>query len=237
MLVPYVVAGSLGIAGLAIAIQLGTAPEPFARPSALVIAVGVVMFTVIAISGLLINRGKWSRVLSIVVCGGVLVLAGLASVTLWSLVAIVGALGALLGLSGRWLTGWLRPRPSATGPGTRVVFLVLGTLGLVPAVGIASPAGLETGHGILGAAGVLLAWGYSKANVWALWGLRLVLPLAAIPAIVTSPPAGAVFLAVYVAALTVLAWTADARIAVTPTYDRLPGPRYGIADPSEETSA
>ena len=39
---------------------------------------------------------------------------------------------ALLGLSGRWLDGWIRKRPSAEGPGPKVMALVLGLLGLVP---------------------------------------------------------------------------------------------------------
>lgn len=236
MTVPYIVAGALGLSTLAMAVHLGGAPEPFALSSAIVVAVGIVLFSVIAASGLLINRGRWSRVVSIVVAAAILVLAAVTEPGPWSILAVAASLVALFGLTGRWLSGWLRPRPSATGPGTKVVSLLLGTVALVPAVGIASPAGLETGHGILGAAGVLLAWGYSKAHQWALWGLRLVLPFVAIPAIVSSPPAGALLLAGQVGVLTGLAWTREARIAVSPVYDEPPGPRRGSPRSSGRSS-
>lgn len=229
MRVPISVAASLAASGLAFAAHLALAPEPFAASSGLVVAVGIVIFTVIAVIGLLINRGKWSRVLSIVLVAGILGLGAVTEPTVWALLGVGTALGALFGLTGRWLSGWIRPRPSATGPGPRVVMLVLGLLALVPAVGVAAPAGLAAGHGVLGAGGVLLAWSYSKAQPWALWALRLGLPIAAVPAVLAGPPGGSVLLGLMAAALTALAWTEDARLAVTPIFDRPPGPRRGTA--------
>ena len=112
MRVPYVVAASLGLAGLAIAIHLPQTSEPFALSSALVIAVGLVVFVVIAVSGLLINRGRWSRILGLAVVTAVLLLTALTEWSPWSVVAMAAALTALFGLSGRWLSGWIRPRPA-----------------------------------------------------------------------------------------------------------------------------
>ncbi len=229
MPVPYIVAAALGAAGLATALHLAGAPDPFSASSALVLAVAIVLFTIIATSGLLINRGRWARVLSLCVVTGFLSVAAITALRPLSIVSVVLALLALFGLVGRWLDGWIRLRPSATGPGPRVAGLLLGTLALVPAVAVAAPSGLEAGHGVLGSAAVVLAWGYGKARTWALWGLRLALPLLAVPAMLAGPVAGSVLLGAHTGVLVALAWTAEARLAVTPVFDRPPGPRRGSA--------
>ena len=135
----------------------------------------------------------------------------------------------LIGLAGPWLDGWIRKRPAAEGPGPRPLGVVFGLLALVPAVGIAAPSGLSAWHGVLGAAGVLLAWSYSRAQLWALWATRLTLPLIAIPAAVQGPWGGAAALLALVAMITAFAWTSEALLAVNPLMDRLPGPRLGSA--------
>jgi hypothetical protein len=105
------------------------------------------------------------------------------------------------------------------------VVLALGSLGLVTAVGVASPSGLDAGHGVLGGAGVLLAWAYARAQLWALWALRLALPAIAVGAVVGSPWPGRIMLIALVATLVALAWRREARLAVQPLPDRLPSPR------------
>ena len=103
--------------------------------------------------------------------------------------------------------------------------LVLGLIGLVPAVALAAPSDISTWHGVLGAAGFFYGWTYSRAEVWGLWAIRVTLALLAVPAIIRSPVAGAVFLSLYVAALVILSWTKEAMLAVRPLMENLPGPR------------
>lgn len=223
---PYYVAAAVFSSCIATAIHLAGGPRPFSAGSGVVLGIGFLLFAVIGVAGLLLSRGRWSRRLT---TG--LVMASLAAAALtdpWSPAAvaatILGGL-ALIGVSGRWLDAWIRRLPTPDGPGVIVMTLVLGLLGLVPAVALAAPTDISASHGILGAAGVLYAWAYSRAEVWALWATRTTLPLLAVPGLFASPPPGAIFLAVVVIALTALAWRRESLLAVQPLMDRLPGPR------------
>jgi hypothetical protein len=213
------------VAGAASAIHLGVTPGPFAPSSATVVVLGLVVFTVIVTVGLLLVRGRWARRLGVALVVAELALVAATGFDVWGAVAVTAAVVGLVGLLGRWLDGWVRPRPSATGPDAKAVLLLLGLLAYVPAVGIAAPAGLETAHGVLGCAAVLLAWAYSKALVWSLWALRLVLAPIAAAAVLASPLPGAVLLTTLTVGVVWLAWTREALLSVQPLDDRLPSPR------------
>ncbi len=222
---PYVVAALVVISGIATALHLADEPGPFDPSSLLVITLGIVIFTLVTCAGLLLARGRWSRRLGTLVVVGNLTLVAIVPPGPWAVVAVVTGIGALVGLLGRWLDGWVRPRPSAIGPDPKAVLILLGLLGFVPLMGLASPAGLTPGHGLLGAAALLLAWGYGKAQIWALWAMRVALPLVAIPAVASSPPAGAVAIVVLTGAVVWLAWSRQALLSVQPLPTTLPGPR------------
>ncbi len=229
--VPYTIAALVFLSPAAWSLHLGLEPEPFALSSAAVIAIGLLLGGLIAVAGLLLSRGRWSKNLGRVVVGATLALAVVVEPgsTYW--IALGLSALATIGLTGPWLKGWVREFAAADGPGTRPILLVFGALALVPAVGVASPAGLEFTHGVLGGAGVLLGWAYARAEVWGLWGLRVVLPVLAIGSILQSPWGGRVLLVVLVGAVVWLAWTSEAQRAVQPLLDRLPGPR--VAAPGE----
>jgi hypothetical protein len=222
---PYVVAAAVVLTPAAWAIHLAVAPDPFATDSAAVIAVGLVIYGLIASFGLLLARARWAVRTAIAVIAAGLALAVLTSPSPWYVVALALSAASIVGLTGPWLTGWIRRLPGVAGPGPAAMFLALGTPALVPAVGIAAPSGLDPAHGVLGGGAILLAWGYSRAQLWALWGLRVALPVLVVPSLVASPWPGAIFLGVTVAALVAVAWTRGALLAVTPLLDRLPGPR------------
>lgn len=222
---PSVVALLVVTAGGATAIHLAVSPDPFSGPSAAVIAIGIVLYTTISVTGIMLVRARWSRRLAMVTLGLDLIVVAISGMGTVAWIALAAALAGLAGLSGRWLDGWFRMRSSATGPDARAVILVLGLLGLVPAVGLCSPLELTTAHGVLGAAGVFLSWAYSKAQVWSLWAIRLVLPLVAVPALMSSPWPGAITLAALTAGLVILSWTREAMLAVRPMIANLPGPR------------
>lgn len=234
---PFIVAALTALTGATFALHMAVAPSPFAGSSAAVVAIGAVLFSTITVAGLVLVRGRWTRRLGVIVALvelGTLAATDLDTWTPWGWATLVLGLLTLGGLAGRWLDGWVRMRPSATGPDPRAVVLLLGLLALVPAVGLASPSGLETAHGVLGAAGVFLAWAYSKAQVWSLWGIRVALPIITVPALFVSPLLGALFLALLVAYLVALAWTKEALLAVQPLMDGLPGPRAPVRRSGED---
>jgi len=222
---PFVISAAVVAGALALAAHLAFTPEPFASDSAVVLAGGALLLSVITAAGLLLSRGRWSLRLGLAVVSGQIGLGLVIEFGPWAFVSIGLNAVALAGLTGPWLRGWLRRRPAAGGPGTRPVLLLVGALALLPGVAISSPDGLSWQHGALGASAIIGAWGYSRAWEWGLWLLRLVpMPLAAAAA-AASPAAGGVYLAVHAAAITALAWSGESMRAIRPLLDRVYGPR------------
>lgn len=225
-LAPRVIAVSLVVSSSLWSLVIATRPDdPFSTDSAALVSIGLLMFSIIALVGLLLPRGLWARNVSRAL---LLVQIGLAlAVPLQGLA--IAALGAtaisIVGIQGKWLDGWLRRLPAATGPGLKPMLFALGSLALVPAIGFSSPSGVEVRQGLLGVAGVLIAWGYSKTQPWALWTGRLALPILTILAATAAPALGAAFLIAIGFGLTALAWSEDVRLAIQPLMDSLPGPR------------
>lgn len=222
---PYVIAALVMATGLAWTMHLIVAPEPWAFDSAFTIAIGTLVFSIVAMTGLLLGRGRWTRFFAAGLIVAQLLIVLVADIEPWLLIALAGSVLSLIGLAGPWLRGWLRERPAAGSPGAVPLGLALGAFALVPLVGIAAPAGLQYAHGLLGAAGILVSWGYVRGHTWALWLMRLGIPVLAIAAAIVSPPAGAALIVVAGFALAWFAWTEEARLAVDPLPANLPAPR------------
>jgi hypothetical protein len=222
---PFLISGLVMATGLAWAIHLVVAPEPWATDSALAIAIGTLVLSVIAMTALLLGRGRWTRYFAAGLVLSELLIATVAETGAWMIAATALCGLSLAGLGGPWLTGWLRQRPAAGAPGVYPIVLAIGSLTVVPLVGLAAPDGLKMPHGIAGALGVLFAWGYSRRGSWALWGLRIALPIALAAAAAASPFWGALVVLLAAAALAFVAWSKEARLAVDPLPVGLPAPR------------
>ena len=223
---PYIIAASVFGTCVAVAVHLSTGPGPFAQGSGVVLGIGYLIYGVIAVAGLLLARGRWARRLAAGLATAGLITASLTAPWTAAAITTVGlAAVALVGVAGRRLDAWIRQQPSADGPGPAATMLVLLLIGLVPAVALAAPSNVTSWHGVLGGAGLFLAWAFARAEIWALWTIRLALPVLAIPALLRSPALGSLSLGVFVTSLVALSWTREARLAVQPLMDNLPGPR------------
>jgi hypothetical protein len=222
---PYVVAAAVVAGPIALATQLALEPDPFAAGAAIALATGLLLFAVIAAAGLLLARGRWALHLSYGLIGSQIVLGLVLTIGPAAVAAFVLGAVALVGLTGPWLQGWIRGRASASGPGPWPMFLMLGSLALVPGVAAASPEDFEWQHTALAGLAAAAAWGYSRARPWGLWLLRLALVPAAATAMAVSPVPGAAYLALHVVLLVAAAWSREARLAVSPLLDRLYGAR------------
>ena len=222
---PYLLATALVAASLVWTVHLGVTPEPMAQDSALALAVGLVLFTIIDVAALLLARTRWSRHLGIAVVVAGFAVGAATELDGWTIAGLVLGAAAIAGLLGGGLRGWLRQEPTAGGPGRKPTALALGSLALLPMVAVASPDGLVTVHGVLASAGIVLSWAYSRVQLWTLWAFRLIILALAVAAALASPWWGAVLLVTHGLALTVLAWSKEARIAVQPLIERPAGSR------------
>lgn len=222
---PVFIVGGFAVVGMGWAVLTGAATDPLDGSSALAVAFGFVLATTIASAAMMLARAPWGRWLAVGTVGGGLAWAaaagGGAAVWVW----VAASFAALVALLGPWLRVYLRRRPSASPIGWEPVALGLGAAGLTPLVGLASPEGLAITHGLLAGAGLFFGWGYIRAEMWGLWGLRLVLVPAALLTLPATPPAGAAVLLAWSAGLTALAWTRAAGKALGTPAPVLPAPR------------
>jgi hypothetical protein len=222
---PFLISAGLVLAASTSAIHVAAARDPFAAGPVVVISFGLLVFTLTAVVGLLLSRGRWARSLAACVAGGALALSATGDLDVWAIIALAAAAAALFGITGPWLRQWLRQRTAATGPGLRPTLVLIGSLALIPGVGLASPSGLDWQHWLLAASSLALAWAYSRASSAALWGLRLLLAGPIVLAASASPPVGATYLIVHGSVVVALAWSGESLRAAQPLIDRAYGPR------------
>ncbi len=223
---PYLISGVLTGSSLLSSAVLLSDPEPFAPGAAALLGIGIVMYTLVAIAGILLVRAPWARWLGLGTTVGVLVLTAITGFdSAWSIVAIVISLLAVAALSGPWLKVWLRQRPG-TGPEPKAVALPLIALGAAPVAGLASWSGLTPLVGAVAVLGPVAAWAYARAWRWGLWALRVAYPLATAAAATQLAWQGALLLVAHGAVVGLLAWSPEATRAQLPIGGTLPAPRY-----------
>lgn len=193
--------------------------SPWEPQPASLLAVSLVIAGAVNLVAMLLSPGRWVR-------NSMAVLAGS-----WAPVALVLAvdplwIGGFLTYGGGVGIAWSRPldpwfhqtRPDRVPP--RATMLALGLVwlpGFVGAFGI--PGVTPTGWAMAGFA-LAAGWAYARTLPGSLWAIRLLLPLLGISAATglrLLPGAG---LLAVTSTLTLLAWTADARLAT-----RRPVPR------------
>ena len=222
---PYAIASVVLLTGFAWTIHLVVSPEPWEADAALAIAIGALVLSVAAMAALLLGRGRWTRYFAAGLVIAELLIVLVAEIEGWLIAATILSAASLIGLGGPWLKGWLRERPAAGAPAIQAVLLAIASFAVVPLVGVVSPGGLRPAHGVAGALGILLSWGYLKGGVWALWLLRLAMPVVLVAAAVASPIGGTVLLVAATGGILYLAWSSPARLAVDPLPAELPAPR------------
>ena len=222
---PNIVSALVAASSLLTTALLVIDPEPFSPGSAVLIALGLVAYTVIALVGILLVRAPWARWLALATTIGALVIAAVVGFdSALAVASAVVSLTAVAGISGPWLTLWLRHRPG-TGPEPRAVALPLLAVGAAPVVGFASWSGLAFTALVVAVLGPLGGWAYARTLRWGLWVLRLGYPAAAVVAATKLSLAGATFLILHATLVTVLAWSPEASRAQRPIGARLPAPR------------
>ena len=232
---PLVITGLFALSELLWSIRITARPDPFSPGAAMLIVAGIVAYTVIATVGILLVRAPWARWLALSTAVATLVLGSLGgSFDAVAIAATVLSFLAVGGLAGPWLRIWLRQRPGA-GTGPVAVALPLAALCALPVAGIAAADAVSVVLLALAFTGPLLAWAYARALRWGLWGLRLVAPLLALGAAVSTGGWGALWLTAYAVTVASLAWQPAARDAHSPVRAPLPPPRVAPRPGSGES--
>ena len=193
--------------------------SPWGAPGASLVAVDLVVVTAVNVVAMVLSPRRWVRN-SIGVIGGAW--AGLAIALpadpLWIIAVVTCVIGVALAWT-RLVDEWFhRVKPDRVP--AKATSLALGLIWLPGLVGGLGIPDVTPGGWIMVAFGLVGGWAYARALPGALWTIRLALPPLGIVSIIglRLPAAAGVIAAT--ATLTVLAWTADARLAV-----RSPVPR------------
>lgn len=212
-------AACIFLGGLLWAGRLLFGPSPWSAPAASLAGAGLILAASVTVAAMLLSPGRWVRNSIAAAAAAWASIAAAAPIDpLWIAAAAVGGAGASLAWS-RPLDGWFHQiKPDRVPP--KAAALALGLIWLPGAVGGLGLPEVTPGGWTLAAFGAAGGWAYARAVRGALWTVRLALPAAGIAAVPgLSLPAGAGLLA-FAGALTYLAWTADARLAVRPPAPR-----------------
>jgi hypothetical protein len=183
------------------------------------------------LAGLLLVRAPWGRWLL-----GVSVIAAIAGASiggsaLFWISLLVGAF-SIVGLSGPWLTLWVRRQPAAEQLGA-VPLSLLGSAVVAPIlVGLAQYEGVLVTHWILVMVVIASAWAYGRGLPFGIWGFRFVVPVVGLIAASQTDAPGSVAIAAGALSMTIMAWNPRAKqvtAVITPPLPS-PVPRKGSGD-------
>ena len=207
----------LGTLGWTARLLFGT--TPWGTQSSALLALGLLVATAVNVVAVLLAPGRWVRN-AVGVAGAACALTALALEIDLAWIVALAILATGVGLAWtRPLDSWFHQvRPDRVP--TRATVLTLGLVWLPAVVGGLGIPDVTTGGWAMAAFGLVGGWAYARALPGALWTVRLVLlPLGAV-SVPGLRPAAAAGVVVAALMLTLLAWTADARLAVTPPRPR-----------------
>jgi hypothetical protein len=197
--------------------------RPITSSASLMIFVGVTGVALGGLAGLLLARARWARwVLGAVVVVSVL-LASTGGTTLFWISLILGAV-AIVGLSGPWLTLWVRQRPVADQLGSVPVTLMASGAITPIVVGFAAWDSVALVHWTLVAIVMVSGWAYGRGLPFGMWGFRIVVPIVGLQVALQTSRPGSFVIAGGITVLVGLAWSGLARKVTAVITPPLPSP-------------
>jgi hypothetical protein len=192
---------------------LSLASSEFHESSALLLAAGMVLVTLISVAGLLLARARWSvrACAAVAICWigiGTFVASPIA------FAAAAAAAGALAGAAGPWMRAWARHTSSVDGPPPMAVVALLLLVSTPIALAVGFPGGIAASHWVFAGWALSLAFALSRAFTGSLTMLRIVHPLAAVALLVVEGM-GALPATVLGIAAGALGWLPDVAASVT----------------------
>ena len=194
---------------------------PWPPTQTVVVAGGLLILATAALVGMVVKGALWGRRLAAGLAVGELGVATLAPISAWWWAGIAVAGATLALVGGPWLATAERHRAAQLGPPRQAVFLLC-VLGSLPvALAAVSVEGLGGGW-ILAGVSAGTALIYAKAWPGALLAARFVVPATGMAAVFTIPWPGWPVAAAGGLLAAWIAWSTQARLAVQPLVDTTP---------------
>ena len=193
--------------------------SPWGAQGSALVAFGLLVATAVNVVAMLLSPGRWARN-AIGVNGGAWAVMAMAAPVdpVWIAALATGAAGVGLVWTGP-LDVWFHQVKPDRVP-TRATILTLGLVWLPAVVGGFGIPDVTAAGWVMAAFGLVGGWAYARALPGALWTVRLALLPLGVASGLGLRPAPAAGVAAVALALTLLAWTGDARLAVSPPRPR-----------------
>jgi len=198
-------------------------PNSFDPVAALVVFIGLGVVGLTGFVGLVLARAPWGRwtLLATMLFG--LVLASVAGGWVFWVALALGSI-ATVGLTGPWLTLWLRQAAVVDAPGPVVIILMSVAAGAILWVGLSTGSGFQVVHVALIATVVASSRGYGRGQAWGIWGLRIAVPVVGAAGVYVTGGRGQLLLLMGIVGITILAWLPHAKRATAVITPPLPAP-------------
>ncbi len=199
-------------------------PWQFSQSSVALIALGMLMSTLVVLSGFLLVHAPWGRWGLAAATGSAMLLASANPDAVVVGVLVAGAVAIVL-LIGPWLRFWVRQQPAVDAPNHVAVALTAIAPVAPLVVGIGAYDTTHWTQWIAALAATGSSFAYAKAVPGAIWSLRIVVPITAAAAFAASPMPWVLTIGLTAAACTVAAWLPQARRTTAQPSSALPAPR------------
>lgn len=190
--------------------------DSYAASSGFALAAGLILSVTVAVVAIVAGASRWGHRLGLGLAMSMIALGVIVPLALPTIIAMLLAGLAVVGLNASGVASLIRQRPPADGPPAKAVILSLAMLTSPILWAVVSPDGLSTSAMIA----IAVIWSalaiYARATPGALLIARYISPLAllTLAAVDRSFTGGLIGLTAF--GLAALAWTVDARIAVNP---------------------
>ena len=201
-------------------------PEPLSSHATLLVGIGLLGVTGVAVVGMLIVGGRWAQRLALVAFAGMVGVAAARPIDVWWVVAFAATVLTTIALLLPVTTAHLRQLPPATPVPVRAVLLPLGLVAFPYLLGLALWGSQSWASVLLGISAQLAALWYSRVFAGGLFVVRVAWPFLALA---LAPPQGglpAVVSVVAALACLTLSWHSSVKMAFHPPQES--GTTYAI---------
>ncbi len=214
------------VAALAWTTALIADREPFGSAGALLAGVGLIVISTVAVVGMTVTGGRWSRRLALVSVVAGLTLAVMRPIDGFWFVATAASVVAGSALFAPSLTARIRRLPAAAGPPQSAVLLTTVLLAVPFPLGVAAGRSDAWAVLLVGLTAPLFAYLFARVVPGGLLGVRIVWPLLALSLVPALALTTGLLSAVAALAVGSLAWRSEVKASFHPP--RQTGTSYPI---------